>query len=76
MVGLGQPPSLRSPPFQLGESRLKKVFATSGLFGPGPTNLAPDGRVEAFNLAGLLGLKPARLSILALDGFVHLLAVY
>ena len=32
--------------------------------------------VEVFELAGVLGVQSARLPVLALDGFVHLLTVY
>ena len=45
----------------------------SRFFGPRATNLAPDGRVQAFDLRRFLGFQSARLSILTLDGFVHLL---
>src|SRR5262245_56431527 len=51
-------------------------LASSGFFGPRATNFAPDGRIKAFDLASVLGFQPARLSILSLDGLIHLLAVY
>src|SRR5205823_2926550 len=44
--------------------------------GPGATEVAPDRRREALQLAGVLGFQSARLPVLALDGLVHLLAVY
>ena len=46
------------------------------LVGPGATDVAPERRVEVFELAGILGVQAARLTILALNGLVHLLAVY
>jgi hypothetical protein len=51
-------------------------LASSGLFGPRATNVPPHWRGHSFDLACILGIQSARLSILALDGFVHLLAVY
>jgi hypothetical protein len=60
-------------PCQQGESALG--LASSGFFGRGAAQVAPDGRMKAFDLAGFLGVQPARLSILALDGFVHFLAM-
>src|SRR4029078_6204729 len=50
--------------------------ASSGFFSPGTTQLAPDGRIEAFDLASFLGFQSARPSVLALDGFIHLFAEY
>src|SRR5262245_37528977 len=55
---------------------LPPTDATSKLVVSGATNVAPNRRVEVFELARVLGVQSARLSILALDGLVHLLPVH
>jgi len=43
----------------------------------GATQVAPKRRsIQVLDLAGVLGFQSARLTILALNGLVHLLAVY
>ena len=52
------------------------IGAKSDSLGPGATDVATDRGSELLDLAGVLGFQSARLTILALDRFVHLLAMY
>src|SRR3954462_13992221 len=57
-------------------SRASPVDASSEAFRPWATCVAPQWRGEVFELASILGIQACRLTILALNGLVHLLAVH